>query len=102
MITVFLAGFLGGAVRGFVGFLKYKRYAIGPSFRLSRFLLTACISGLVGVGASFVGVSLGSPTLSVPAVSFVIGYAGGDFLENVYTIVRGKFSSLLFKNKKPA
>ncbi|MBI2574079.1 MAG: hypothetical protein HYV78_01655 [Candidatus Wildermuthbacteria bacterium] len=102
MITIFFAGFLGGAVRGFVGFLKYKNFAIGPSFRLSRFLLMACISGLAGVGASYAGFSLGSALFSNPAVSFVLGYAGGDFLESAYRILRDKFSSVLLKKAKQA
>lgn len=102
MLTIFLAGFLGGAVRGFVGFLKYKNYNIGPSFRLSRFLVMACISGFAGVGASYVGLSLGTPLFSHSAVAFVLGYAGGDFLENVYRILRDKFSSALLKKAKQA
>ena len=51
------------------------------------------LSGIVGVLSAAavreLGIDfLGSPV--TPAVSFIIGYAGGDFLENVYKIILRK------------
>ncbi|MFH1244267.1 MAG: hypothetical protein V1487_01680 [bacterium] len=58
------AGFLGGVIRGLVGFVKNK---------------TILISGVVGSAA---GILVDTEW----QVSFLPGYAGTDFIENLYKI----------------
>lgn len=97
-ISIIIAGFGGGMVRGLVGFLKkdssysYKK----PSFNLPYFFLMAFISGIIGLLAA---VSIKESALAIsgieyvsPALAFIIGYAGGDFLEGIYKILLKKFS----------
>lgn len=92
--TPFLvAGFGGGMVRGLVGFIKHQFAYKNVSFSVPYFLAMVFLSGVVGVlSASAVdefGVDLlGGPV--TPGLAFIIGYAGGDFLENVYKIILGK------------
>ena len=49
------------------------------------------ISGIVGLLTAATIKELGVPLLGLsyltPALAFVIGYAGGDFLENIYKII---------------
>jgi hypothetical protein len=97
-ISIIVAGFGGGVIRGLVGFLKkdssysYKK----PSFNLPYFFLMAFISGIIGLLAA---VSIKESALAIggieyvsPALAFIIGYAGGDFLEGIYKILLKKFS----------
>lgn len=88
---ILIAGFGGGAVRGLVGFTKHYYSYKEVKFRLPYFLLTTLISGLIGsvvalaVKESGILIS-GLETLN-PALAFIVGYAGGDFVENVYKII---------------
>jgi len=91
---IFLAGFAGGVIRGFVGFLKYQYSYKDVPFRPWRFLSLAGISGLVGLMAAlaFREVVPGvfeTPSLS-PVLFIIIGYAGGDFLENIAKMILRK------------
>ena len=102
MEIVLLAGFLGGLVRGLVGFIKHQYSYKKVPFELSYFLTMMSISGIIGGVATFsvqeLGMSfLGIETLS-PAMALIIGYAGGDFLENIYKIILRK--PTLFKLPK--
>ena len=90
-LSILVAGFGGGVVRGLVGFVKHQYSYKNVSFKLPYFLGMMFISGVIGVltamaikelGLTFFGL----PQLT-PALAFVIGYAGGDFLENVYKII---------------
>lgn len=47
------------------------------------------VSGLVGLVATIAIKELGFTLFGVftPALAFVIGYAGGDFIENIYKII---------------
>ncbi len=93
-ILILIAGFGGGVVRDLVGFIKYHLADKTIKFELLYFLLMMFLSGIVGIltaatvkelGLSF----LGSDTFT-PALAFIIGYAGGDFLENIYKIIAKK------------
>jgi hypothetical protein len=97
-ISIIIAGFGGGTVRGLVGFLKkdssysYKK----PSFNLPYFLMMAFISGIVGLLAA-VAIKESALTISgvqfvSPALAFIIGYAGGDFLDGIYKVLLKKAS----------
>jgi len=93
---ILLTGFGGGVVRGLVGFIKHQRAYKSVPFNLPYFLTMMFISGVIGLltaaavkntGMTFLGVSNFSP-----ALAFIVGYAGGDFLENIYKILTKKAS----------
>ena len=95
-ISILIAGFGGGALRGLVGFIKHQSSYKNVGFRLSYFLAMMFLSGVIGLLAAMAiketGISfLGLDYLS-PALAFIIGYAGGDFLENIYKIIVKKSS----------
>jgi len=89
--AILIAGFGGGLIRGLVGFLKYYYSYKNTPFNPLYFFATSFLSGVVGLltaGAikeSGIIVS-GLGTLS-PALALIVGYAGGDFLENIYKII---------------
>ena len=79
-----------------VGFIKHQFSYKNVKFDLKYFVGMMFISGVVGLliamaiketGIKF----LGSDVLT-PALAFIIGYAGGDFLENLYKIIVKKSS----------
>jgi len=93
---ILIAGFGGGFLRGLVGFIKHQFSYKNVKFDLKYFVGMMFISGVVGLliamaiketGIKF----LGSDVLT-PALAFIIGYAGGDFLENLYKIIVKKSS----------
>jgi ABC-type thiamin/hydroxymethylpyrimidine transport system permease subunit len=90
-LQILIAGFGGGIVRGLVGFIKHQYSYKNVSFNLPYFLAMSFISGVVGVLAAAVANELGIAGFS-PALALVFGYAGGDFLENVYKIIIKKTS----------
>ncbi len=103
-LAIFIAGFGGGLVRGLVGFLKYYYSYKSVPFRPLYFFATTFLSGVVGLltaaaikEAGVIITDLGPLT---PALAFIVGYAGGDFLENIYKIILKK-SSLFSKPPKP-
>jgi hypothetical protein len=81
--TIWVAGFFGGVLRGTVGYTKYLTTYKNVSFKPIYFLITVITSGILGLCIAFVFDG------SMP-MAFVLGYAGGDFLENVYKIVLKK------------
>jgi len=74
-----LAGFFGGIIRGLVGFVKNKTIEKADHFKPSYFVVTILISGVVGAAA-------GALADTEWQVSFLAGYAGTDFIENLYKI----------------
>ncbi|MBU2577932.1 hypothetical protein KKA69_03820 [Patescibacteria group bacterium] len=74
-----LAGFSGGIIRGLVGFVKNKTIEKADHFKPSYFVVTILISGIVGMAA-------GALADTEWQVSFLAGYAGTDFIENLYKI----------------
>ncbi len=84
-----MAGFGGGAVRGLVGFIKHQFSYKNVEFKLSYFLSMMILSGIIGLLAAISIKELGFTFLGSfsPALSFIIGYAGGDFIENIYKII---------------
>jgi len=90
-LYILIAGFGGGALRGLVGFIKHQFSYKNVKFQLTYFLAMMFLSGVVGLlvaitvketGITFLGLDYLSP-----ALAFIIGYAGGDFLENLYKII---------------
>lgn len=95
-LFILIAGFGGGALRGLVGFIKHQFSYKNVGFNLPYFLAMMFLSGIVGlliaVAIKETGIKfLGTDYLS-PALAFIIGYAGGDFLENLYKIIIKKSS----------
>lgn len=90
--ALLMAGFFGGVVRGLVGFIKHQLSYKNVPFDLKYFLGMSFISGVVGLMASIsikeVGLTLNETFTT--ALSFIIGYAGGDFLESIYKIILDK------------
>jgi hypothetical protein len=94
MLTILLTGFLGGFIRGLVGYLKYRSSYKNTKFLINYFVLSVGISGIVGLLAAWITKDLGITFLGqsslTPAIATVIGYAGGDFIENLFKIITGK------------
>ena len=92
--AIFIAGFGGGVVRGLVGFIKHQFSYKNVGFNLSYFFGMSFLSGIVGSLSAIVIKEAGFTLLGSfsPALSFIIGYAGGDFLENIYKIIIKKSS----------
>lgn len=91
-LALLIAGFFGGVVRGLIGFLKHQFSYKSVPFDLKYFLGISFISGVIGMMASLslkeVGLTLNGNFTA--ALSFIIGYAGGDFLEGIYKIILDK------------
>lgn len=92
--ALLIAGFGGGATRGLVGFIKYQFSYKNVPFNLPYFLVMVFLSGVVGVLTAAALKALEVPYFGAgivtPGVAFIIGYAGGDFLENAYKIILKK------------
>ncbi len=100
-IPILIAGFGGGMIRGLVGFLKYYYSYKNTPFNILYFFATSFLSGIVGLltaaavkESGMIISELGSIT---PPMALIVGYAGGDFLENIYKIILKK--PLLFPDK---
>ena len=99
LIQILIAAFGGGFVRGLVGFIKYQFSYKNVPFRWKYFLGIMTLSGLIGMVATIAIKELGFTLLGqfTPALAFVIGYAGGDFIENIYKIIIKK--SNIYENE---
>ncbi|MFW5853657.1 MAG: hypothetical protein ACOCU8_03505 [Patescibacteria group bacterium] len=90
-ISILLAGFLGGVVRGLVGFIKHQQSYKDVPFRPLYFTLMMLVSGGIGLLAAYVTADMGFTFLGLemitPSVAVVLGYAGGDLLENIFKIL---------------
>jgi hypothetical protein len=72
-LYILLGGFAGGAVRDIVGYIK--SWSQSATFSPRYFFGMTGLSGLPLFGV-----------VVNPALALIIGYAGGDFLENVFRI----------------
>jgi hypothetical protein len=100
MIYILIAGFGGGVVRGTVGFIKHQYSYKNVGFNLSYFFGMSFVSGVIGLlcAVAVKEIGLTFEGFFTPALSFIVGYAGGDFLENIYKIIANK-SSLYSSSK---
>lgn len=91
--SLLLAGFFGGVVRGLIGFLKHYFSYKSVRFELVRFLGTSFLSGIIGLMTAAAVYEIGFEWQGsfTTALGFIVGYAGGDFIENVYKIIAKKF-----------
>lgn len=96
-IYILIAGFGGGVVRGLIGFLKHQYSYKKVEFNLPYFLFMSFISGVIGLLVSAAVFETGTEFVTVafvsPAISFIVGYAGGDFAEGLYKIIIKKPSA---------
>lgn len=96
MINILIAGALGGLIRGIVGFLKYqftyKNVPFRPAYIATVMALSAFVGGAITWSIAASGLQISVIEEVNPAVGFIIGYAGGDFIENLYKIIIGKSS----------
>jgi len=94
MFFIVVAAFGGGILRGLVGFIKYQFSYKEVKFRPYYFLGMMLLSGIVGTVATLAIKEIGFTLLGsfTPALAFIIGYAGGDFIENIYKIIIKKSS----------
>ena len=77
-----------------IGFIKNQLSYKNTPFKLNYFLAMSFLSGIVGlisvIAIKEIGFTLEG--LFTPALGFILGYAGGDFLENLYKIIIKKSS----------
>ncbi len=85
-----IAGLFGGLLRGGVGLVKYITSYKDVEIRPYYFMGTVALSGVIGYISAWVAKDVAYTFLELETfpVSFavVIGYAGGDFLENILKI----------------
>lgn len=91
---MFLAAFGGGLIRGLVGFIKHQFSYKNVPFRSKYLIGMTFLSGLIGMVSAIAIKELGFTLLGqfTPDLAFVVGYAGGDFVENIYKIIIKKSS----------
>jgi len=81
-------------LRGGLGVAKYSLSYKDVNLRPWYFAATVTLSGVLGGMAAWVTNDLGIAFLGVkqlsPAIALIIGYAGGDFLENIAKIITQK------------
>ena len=94
MVSIVVAAFGGGILRGLIGFIKHQFAYKEVKFRLYYFLAMMFVSGIVGAIATIAIKEIGFTLFDsfTPALAFIIGYAGGDFIENIYKIIIKKSS----------
>ena len=84
-IIQFLAGGLGGLVRGLVGITKAQTFDPDKfKFQWKYFAVTIVVSMIVG---QFAGVVFNGDQRA----SMLAGYAGSDFIESMYKLSLAKF-----------
>ncbi len=89
-ILLLVAGFGGGVVRGLVGFVKHQYSYKNVGFNIAYFFTMMFISGIVGLLVSAAVRDIAGAVLTIaynPSIAFIAGYAGGDFIENLYKIL---------------
>ena len=94
MILLLIAGAAGGFIRGLVGFIKHQFAYKNVKFESAYFLTMMALSAFIGLVVTWAitasGLQLPIVESINPALAFIIGYAGGDFIENMYKIIVGK------------
>lgn len=90
-MTFFIFGLIGGIIRGFIGIIKHKQSYSNVQIDQKYLITTLAISGAIGFASAWVLKDLGvvfagSETLPL-SLALIVGYAGGDFLENIFKII---------------
>lgn len=96
MFSFLIAGLFGGILRGLVGIIKYSTSYKDIDIRPWYFAGMVAVSGVIGITTAWVIHDMGAEFLGLekvtPAIALVVGYAGGDLLENIYKILTRKES----------
>jgi len=82
-------------MRGLVGFIKYQYSYKNIEFKLPYFFTMMFISGIVGMMVTAAVRDIAGDVLTIafsPGIALIAGYAGGDFIENLYKIIFRKTS----------
>ncbi len=91
--VLLICGAIGGAARGLLGYVKYLRSYKNVEFDWKYFVGSVGTSIVVGAGAVWVikesGISFEGLQLNA-ALAAIIGYAGGDAVENIYKVILKK------------
>ncbi len=91
MLALLLAGAGGGIVRGLMGLTKHRLAYKDVPFKPWYFFGTVGISAFIGLTVTWAiagsGIELPFADPINTAIAFIIGYAGGDFIENLYKIL---------------
>lgn len=99
--SLLAAGFGGGMARGLLGYIKHQYSYKNVGFNIPYFFVMSFLSGAVGVmvavAVSNAGFLIEGVERVSPGLAFIIGYAGGDFLEGLYKVIIGSIS---LKEKK--
>lgn len=94
MVSILIFGALGGVARGLVGYSKYYLSYKNVEFKWPYFALTVGLSSIVGFGTVWAirgtGITFAEGIEINKAVALIIGYAGGDAIENIYKIIFNK------------
>lgn len=94
VLILLAAGAAGGLTRGLVGYVKHTFAYKKVEFKFFYILIIMLVSSLIGLGVTwsvfYVGLDIPILKQANPALAFIIGYAGGDFIENLYKIMIGK------------
>ncbi|GAG50733.1 unnamed protein product, partial [marine sediment metagenome] len=79
---------------GLVGYIKHQFSYKNVPFKPAYFIGTMFVSGIIGLLAvtSIKEIGFTFADEFTPALAFIIGYAGGDFIENIYKIIIKKSS----------
>lgn len=99
IFSILIAGFGGGMIRGLIGFIKHQYAYKNVKFDLPYFFAMCFLSGTIGLLTAAAIEATGAEILGgfSPGIAFVIGYAGGDFIENIAKILLKKESLNPFK-----
>jgi hypothetical protein len=87
MLWIFVAGFLGGLIRGLIGISKEIRSSPTRKKTIRREYIAVSLLAAGGLGL-IVGVFIADDV----RFALLAGYAGTDFLENLLKIKMGKKS----------
>jgi hypothetical protein len=89
--AILIFGALGGVARGLVGYLKHFQAYKNVEFKWQYFSMAVGISAAVGLAVVWAfdgaGITFADGLEINPGMALIIGYAGGDAIENVYKII---------------
>ncbi len=87
----FFFGFLGGVLRGTMGVIKYTQSYKDVEIRPIYFSGTVIFSGFIGMICAWIISDMGIAIMGIEELplsfALIAGYAGGDFIENIFKIV---------------
>lgn len=85
-----------------IGFVKHQYSYKNVKFEIPYFLAMSFISGIIGILSAVAIKGIGVEFFGgfSPGMAFIIGYAGGDFIENIYKIIIKKPSLYSFPKRE--